>query len=262
MLFDLRGRGRRRTVQVIYLGLALIFLVGFVGFGVGGVGGGGGLLNFLSEEKETGGSSFASQIAAQRKLLEKNPNDAAAWAALVSAQLHEAGNEVYVERSGGKFTSKGKELLGEISNSWSRYLALQSNPSPELAQRMLTVFSEEGLNQPAQAVQALQIVIPTKPPSAALYGQLAEYAYRAKNTREGDLAAEKAVALAPAGERTRIKQELEEIKKNPTGSSSAASAAASASSGAATGAASAGSGTVKIGGKTYPIHTGSTKKKK
>ena len=31
MLFDLRGRGRRRTVQVIYIGLALLFGVGFVG---------------------------------------------------------------------------------------------------------------------------------------------------------------------------------------------------------------------------------------
>ena len=36
MLFDLRGRGRRRAVRVIYMGLALLFGVGFVGFGVGG----------------------------------------------------------------------------------------------------------------------------------------------------------------------------------------------------------------------------------
>ena len=45
MLFDLRGRGRRRTVRVIYIGLALLIGVGLVGFGVGGGFGGGGLLN-------------------------------------------------------------------------------------------------------------------------------------------------------------------------------------------------------------------------
>ncbi len=42
MLFDLRGRGRRRTVRVIYTGLALLMGVGLVGFGIGGGFGGGG----------------------------------------------------------------------------------------------------------------------------------------------------------------------------------------------------------------------------
>ena len=36
MLFDLRGRGRRRTVQVIYLTLALLLGGGLVLFGIGG----------------------------------------------------------------------------------------------------------------------------------------------------------------------------------------------------------------------------------
>ena len=36
MLFDLRGRGRRRTVQVIYLTLAILMGGGLVLFGIGG----------------------------------------------------------------------------------------------------------------------------------------------------------------------------------------------------------------------------------
>ena len=36
MLFDLRGRGRRRAVKVIYLGLALLLGGGLVLFGIGG----------------------------------------------------------------------------------------------------------------------------------------------------------------------------------------------------------------------------------
>ena len=41
MLFDLRGRGRRRMVRLIYTGLALLMGVGLVGFGIGGGFGGG-----------------------------------------------------------------------------------------------------------------------------------------------------------------------------------------------------------------------------
>ena len=36
MLFDLRGRGRRRTVKTIYVGLALLMGGGLVLFGIGG----------------------------------------------------------------------------------------------------------------------------------------------------------------------------------------------------------------------------------
>ena len=35
--------------------------------------------------------------------------------------------------------------------------------------------------------------------------------------REGDLAAEKAVSLTPASERQKVKEELETLRKNPTG---------------------------------------------
>ena len=45
MLFDLRSRGRRRTVQAVYLGLALLMGGGLVLFGVGAGNGLGGLLN-------------------------------------------------------------------------------------------------------------------------------------------------------------------------------------------------------------------------
>ena len=41
MLFDLRGRGRRRTVQVIYLSLAILMGGGLVLFGIGGATSGG-----------------------------------------------------------------------------------------------------------------------------------------------------------------------------------------------------------------------------
>jgi hypothetical protein len=216
MLFDLRGRGRRRTVQVIYVGLALLMGVGLIGFGIGGGFGGGGLLTAASSNEGANSASFASQVKKYKKIVAKQPNDVSAWEALTSAQLHEAGGEAFV--SNNKLTSKGKELFSQIAQSWSSYLAL-SPPKPNLtlAKEMVRVFGEEGLNQPAAAVQVLQVVVAAEPQSASLFGALAQYAYKAKNTREGDLASAKAVSLAPAADRVRLKKELAEIRKGPAG---------------------------------------------
>jgi hypothetical protein len=219
MLFDLRGRGRRRIVRVIYTGLALLMGVGLVGFGIGGGFGGGGLLNAANNNEGSNGVTFSSEIKKYKKLIKEQPSNASAWEKLTNAQLHEASNEAYVTRTG--VTRKGKELFSEVAQSWSRYLALNpAKPNPELAQRMVIVFGEEGLNQPAAAVQVLQIVVAARPASASLYASLATYAYKAHNVRVGDLASERAVSLAPVSERARLQRQLAALKKNPTGNSS------------------------------------------
>lgn len=222
MLFDLRARGRRRTVQVVYVGLALLFLVGFVGFGVG-VGGGGGSspIEAIFGKNESNTGSYAKQIAAAEARTKKKPAEAAAWAALAEARLHETAASEFYDEATQQFTSKGKQKLTRVVAAWNRYVALNpTKPTLTIAQDMLRVFGEEGLNQPAEAVAVLQLVIPTRPPSASLYGYLAKFAYQAKNPRVGDLASAKAVSLTPAKERKRVKTELEELKKNPTGNPS------------------------------------------
>src|SRR5262249_33194087 len=140
-----------------------------------------------------------------QKVVSKQPNNVAAWEQLLNAQLHQAGNEGYVTRT-GEVTSKGRALYSEIARSWQRYIALNPpKPNPELAQRMVAVFGEEGLKQPAAAVQVLQIAVAARPTSKALYAQLAVFAYRSHNPRVGDLAAAKAIALTPASEQARLK---------------------------------------------------------
>lgn len=220
MLFDLRGRHRRRAVKVIYVGLALLIGGGLILFGVGAGTGGGGLLNAATENEGAGGASFSSQIKKYQKQTKTQPNNITAWEKLTLAQLHESGGEAYANPTTGAPTAKGKELFSAASSSWERYLALNPpKPNLELAKLMLRVYGTEGLNQPSSAVQVLQLVVVAEPKNASYYVQLAEYAYKAKNVRVGDLASAKAVALAPSTKRVSLKKELEAVKKSPEGES-------------------------------------------
>ncbi len=216
MLFDLRGRGRRRLVQVIYIGLAGLIGLGLIGFGIGGGFGGGGLFTAATNNEGASKSSFASEVKKYEKLTKQQPQNIAAWEKLTLAQLHEAGGENLIQN--GQLTSKGKELFSQAANSWRSYLALNpAKPSSQLAANMLRVFGEEGLNDPSAEVQVLQIEVAARPESAALFAQLAEAAYRSKNTGVGDLATAKAVALAPAVQRVRLQDELKRLKEHPNG---------------------------------------------
>jgi len=218
MLFDLRGRGRRRTVQITYIGLAVLFGGGLVLFGVGGGFGGTGILNAVNSNEGSNAASFSSQIKKYEKLARKNPTSVSAWEQLTSAQLHEAGGEAYVTQT-GQVTAKGKELFSATARSWEHYLSLNPpKPNLELAKRMaLSIFAPEGLDQPAAGVQALQIVVAEETKNGTYWAQLAVYAYKAKNVRVGDLATAKALALIPAADRKRVKTELEAAKKSPGG---------------------------------------------
>jgi hypothetical protein len=213
MLFDLRGRGRRTTVRVVYSGLAVLMGGSLILLGVGTFGGGG-FLNAVGNNEGSSSSSFAGQIKKYEKLTKEQPSNVSAWENLTKAQLHEASGEAYVTRSGG-VTSRGRELYSRTARSWDSYLALQPHPNPELAQQMVTVFGEEGLNQPSEAVKVLQLVTAARPESAFAFRLLAVYAYKAHNLSVGDLASQKAVSLAPAEQRKRLKTELAELKKHP-----------------------------------------------
>jgi hypothetical protein len=220
MLFDLRSRGRRRTVQAVYVGLALLFLVGFLGFGVGGGFGGGGILENVFGNKEGKSAGFSGQIESAEKRIKKNPGDAEAWAKLADARLHEAGaSSEFFDEATEKYTSAGKALLVKVASDWNHYMSLNpSKPNLTVAQEMLRVYSEQGLNQPAENVKVLQqVVIPNKPPSASWYGDLAAFAYQANNPHLGDLASRKTLDLTPAKQRTQVKEQLERLKANPSG---------------------------------------------
>ena len=215
MLFDLRGRGRRRTVQGIYLGLALLMGGGLVLFGVGTGVGGGGLLNALTGSSGSGSQKSVVSGAEKQALAatRQRPNDPSAWAQLVQARWTNAGQGSNYDPSTLTYTASGKNELSQLGQDWQRYLKLAKKPDPSLA--ILAARAYAQLGDYAGAAGAWQVQTLADPSAAKGYECLAASAYAAKQTRKGDLAAAKAISLVPKGTGLAIKQQLQQAKANP-----------------------------------------------
>lgn len=215
MLFDLRGRGRRRTVQAIYLSLAILMGGGLVLFGIGSDTGAGGLFDAFSGENQGGSATEAVDQRVDNQLAKTraDPKDAAAWANLAIARFQRAGIDGI--GSDGVYTEDGKRRLRLAANAWERHLALEpKQPSERAANLMVQAYGQNGLNELKKAVQAKQIVTDAAdPPTSNLYAQLAVLAYQAGDTRTGDLASTRAVDLAPAADRKQLRDTLDALKR-------------------------------------------------
>lgn len=213
MLFDLRGRGRRRTVQAVYLGLALLMGGGLVLFGVGTGTGGGGLLNAFG-----GGSSNQKQVVssdeqAALKQIKLNPENAAAWSSLVQARWTSAGNGANFNTSTGQFTDAGKQKLTEVGQAWQKYLTLTKNPNPDVG--ILAARAYAALGDYANQASVWELESQANPKEAKAFECLAASAYAAKQTRKGDLASARAVELTPQAQQLTVKTTLQQAKTNP-----------------------------------------------
>ena len=215
MLFDLRSRGRRRTVQVIYLGLAILIGGGLVLFGVGSGTGGGGLLNGIGGNGSSGSqtSAISRQATAAEKAAARNPTSAAAWSAVVSADYAASQQTGALNPTTGAYTAEGKRYLNATVAAWQRYTQLNKNPGTDIS--ILAARALGALCQYAQEGNAWENVIQNNPTQAKGYECLAASAYAAKQTRKGDLAAAKAESLVPKLQRLSLKQALATAKTNP-----------------------------------------------
>jgi hypothetical protein len=212
MLFDLRGRGRRRTVQAIYLSLALLMGGGLVFFGIGGATNGGLFDAFSGNNGNStaADSAFTKRVDTMETRVKANPSDAPAWAELAKARFQLAGTGDNFDAGGQAYTDKGRAKLREASAAWQRYLALNpSKPDANVANFMVQAYGQGALSQYDKAVQAMEIVIDARPASSALYAQLAVLAHGAKQDRKSTLAEEKAVELAPAADRKNLKTQIQ-----------------------------------------------------
>ncbi len=216
MLFDLRSRGRRRTVQGVYLFLAILLGGGLVLFGVGAGNGLGGLLNAFS-----GGGSSSGQkavVSQQEKdairATQLNPNSASDWANLVQARWTAAGQGANFNSSTGQFTASGLNELKLATQDWQRYLQLTKNPDPNLA--VLAARAYAGQQNYAGEASAWDIETLADPSAAKGFECLAVSAYAAGQTRKGDLASAKALSLVPKAQQTLLKQAINQAKTTPS----------------------------------------------
>jgi hypothetical protein len=214
MLFDLRGSGRRTTVKVVYVTLAILMGGGLVLFGIGGSVSGG-LIDAITGSQGSspiGSGEFQSRATAAQRKAEANPKNAALWADAARARYQLALTGDFIDQNTGEFTDAGKQQLQIASDNWEKHLALNpKHPDASVARQMVNVYSS-GLNDPAKAVAAQEIVTEDRATSKT-FATLAVLAYNAGQTRKGDLARAKALSLADKDQRETLKSDLDQAKQ-------------------------------------------------
>jgi tetratricopeptide (TPR) repeat protein len=215
MLFDLRGAGRRTTIKIVYLSLAVLMGGGLVLFGIGGDVSGG-LVDAITERSgttDTGTGRYEQRVREAQRATQADPQDAAAWADMARARFQLANAGDNFDRNTQQFSASGKEQLRQAAAAWERHLALDpKQPDDGVAGLMVQAYSQFGLNEPTKAVAAQEVITEVRPKSAT-FANLAVLAYQAGQTRKGDLATERAVDLADADDRNTLRSELKAAKE-------------------------------------------------
>jgi hypothetical protein len=216
MLFDLRSGGRRRTVKAVYLFLALLMFVGFVGFSIGSSGLQGGIVDAITGNGSKGGGDTAAvdrltaQVNSASAKAHATPSDPTAWASLAQARIRLAAVGDNFDPQSSDYTAAGRRQLTAAGAAWDKYIALKPAKLDErLARQMTQAFvSLADYDKATAAQEAVTEVDATE----QTFSNLALLAYQAGQTRKGDLAAKKAVDLAPADKKKDLKTQLDSAK--------------------------------------------------
>ena len=209
MLFDLKGK-RKRLVQVVYLGLAILFGGGLVLFGVGG-NVSGGLVDAFKGTGSADTTVFSDRVERAEAAAERRPRDADAWLEVVRAQLSFAQSPEGSDAETGQLTDKGQQAIIEVTEAWERYLRLE----PEKVDANAASFAAlayGALQDYDKAVKSQRLSVEARP-SANGYFQLADFAYRAEQVEAGDRAAKEAVRRTPPDQRNTVRSTIKNTKK-------------------------------------------------
>jgi tetratricopeptide (TPR) repeat protein len=209
MLFDLKGK-RKRLVQVVYLGLAILFGAGLVLFGVGGSSGG-----LIDAFKGGGGdastSAFDDLVQRAERKAARRPHDPEAQLEVVRAQFNLASSPAGSDADTGALTDRGQQAIIEVSQAWERYLRLKPKKiDPSAASFAALAYG--ALQDYRRAVRTQAAAMKVRP-SANGYFQLADFAYRGGQVKQGDQAARKAIALTPRDQRNTVRALIKDTKK-------------------------------------------------
>jgi hypothetical protein len=214
MLFDLRSRGRRTTVRIIYGSLAVLMVVGLVGLGIG-TGSTGGILD-ASQNGSSGGGNQVSNTALKKALdaVKKKPS-AANWANVMTARWSDAGSGNNYDSTTGAYTASGKKQLQDGADAWLEYLKV-ATPSEKtgttfLQNSFLAAEIYQALQQYTNETTAWNYAVQASGGGQQAYKPylcLALSSYAAKQTAKGNLAAAEAVKLTPKADRLTQKTAL------------------------------------------------------
>ncbi len=219
MLFDLRARGRRKTVQVVFLGLACCSCWASSASAWASAAGAAGSSTPSPKTAAPTAPTSPPRWPPLKSASSSHPTEAAAWAALVEAQLHQAsepGNIATVWAKPKSTPPRARRCLP----SWPvmEHLPQALEPHHPRHRNWRRGSRASSPNRASisrrRKVRALQVAVKGNP-TVRLYSALAVSAYKAGNLKVGDAAAHKAVSLAPAAERTQVKKYLAELRKNP-----------------------------------------------
>jgi hypothetical protein len=215
MLFDLKGK-RRRVVQVVYLGLAILMGGGLVLFGIGSSGTGG-ILDAI-----TGGSGGSASNSDVQKaynvrikkadaLLVRNPKDQAALAEEIRAHFALAG--LTTDATTGAYSVAGKAELTKAGEAWDNLIAQDpGNIDQGLVRTAYTLYASDALNQPSKQLKPAQLIAADENTSDA-YVNLVGVATLASDTRTAGLAEKKAIELAATkDDKANVKEQIATIK--------------------------------------------------
>ena len=175
----------------------------------------GGLVDAItgSSGGDTGSERFDKAEKDAVAATQRNAQDPKAWAALARARVQSAGIGDNFDPNTASYTESGKAKLTQAADAWQKYLALEpKNPDARVAGLMVRAFDQTGLNRPADAAAAQEIITEARP-SSTTYATLAIYAYQAGQTRKGDLARNEALDRAEEDERNTLKDTLDQAKQ-------------------------------------------------
>lgn len=204
-------------MQVSYVLLALLFVVGFLGFGIGVGGGPGGIFDALgignSGNTGSGTAQFQDNIDAAQAKLAKNPNDTQALLKLADNEYLLGKEGVSQDPSTGQISisNEAHSHLGASADAWSKYLRVnKGKPDVTTAFNMVNVYVI--LNDAAGASKT-QAIIAADQPSAQSYGQLAFFQYAGGDIKGGDASRKKALSLASSSQRKQLEGTLKQERK-------------------------------------------------
>lgn len=209
MLFDLKGK-RKRLVQVVYLGLAILFGGGLVLFGVGG-NVSGGLIDAFKGTGSADTSAFGDLVERAERRAAANPRKPEVWLDVLRAQFNLASSPEGSDAETGQLTDRGQQAIIEVAQAWERYLRLKPKEIDSSA-ASFAALAYGALQDYDKAVETQGLSVESRP-SANGYFQLADFAYRAGKVEAGDRAAKEAVRRTPSDQRNTVRSLIKDTKK-------------------------------------------------